>query len=325
MKANEAFRKFFSLNTWRNITLYLLLFCLGTASILALAFYEPWRYLTFARSSDLILPKDPLSYPRLMIIESPHIDVAKHQEPIHPDLPPLYTDLPSDLPKEVTDYIEKRNSYIRQLGDKYTTSSGKNSYNMTINELLPYEYNGKEGFFAYVTSDMRSRLSLFDSSVIEVKKIFKGIPSSNNIASARFLDRFWPYDVSSGASSLWCSCAEVIYQNELSLNSIRVGYQYDDFDIDPFSTMKIINKSTDPKIKTHQKRSGNMLDLIPSFIMVSLPIEVGTFILIAYWWINYITSLILRPLLYLIAFLFLLYLLLSLSQKHKQKKQSHGN
>ena len=67
MKANEVFRKFFSLSTWKNITLYLLLFSLGTASILALAFYEPWRYLNIAHPSDLILPKDPLSYPRLIV------------------------------------------------------------------------------------------------------------------------------------------------------------------------------------------------------------------------------------------------------------------
>jgi len=316
MKANEAFKKFFSLSTWKNITLYLLLFSLGTASILTIISYEPWRYLTITRSSDLILPKDPSDFPRLMIIESPHIDVAKHQIPIHPALPPLYINLPIDLPKEVIDYIEKRNNYIRQLGDKYTTSSGKNPYHMTINELLPYEYNGKEGFFAYVTSDMRSRLSLFDSSVFELKRIFNNVPSSSNIASARFLDRFWPYDVSCGASSLWCSCGEVIYQNELTLHSIRVGYQFDDFDIDPFSTMKIINKSTDPKIKTHLKRSGNMLDLLPWFIIDSIPFDFVT----AYWYINYITSLILRPLLYLIAFLFFLYLLLSLVQKNKQKK-----
>jgi hypothetical protein len=63
MKANEAFKRFFSLPTWKNITLYLLLLSLGTASILALAFYEPWRYLAIARSSDLILPKDPLNIP----------------------------------------------------------------------------------------------------------------------------------------------------------------------------------------------------------------------------------------------------------------------
>jgi hypothetical protein len=72
-----------------------------------------------------------------MIIESPHIDIAKHQTPIHPALPPLYTNLPNDLPKEVIDYVEKRNNYIRQLSDKYANFPNESRNSLIIKSFFP--------------------------------------------------------------------------------------------------------------------------------------------------------------------------------------------
>jgi hypothetical protein len=323
MKANEAFRKFFSLNTWRNITLYLLLFCLGTASILALAFYEPWRYLSIARSSDLILPKDPSNFPRLMIIESPHIDVAKHQEPIHPDLPPLYTNLPSDLPKEVTDYVEKRNSYIRKLSDKYTNSPKESTNTMIIEELLPYEYNGKQSFFAFIMEDKKPRLSLFDVSLNEISIILEQIFNRYNVVSAKFQDRMWGFNTY-GTSALGISCNEVIYKNELTINHIDIGAKYDYFDIPPFNFMKIIHKDTNPRIKIHiPAPKGHMLISANNLIGI-MPIPPLTKIYLSIRFLGSINSILLF-LVAIILTLLLAYIGITLTQKHKQKRQSHDH
>lgn len=320
MKANEAFKKFFSLHTWKNITLYLLLFFLGTSTILALAFYEPWRYLAIARPSDLILPKDPLSYPRLMVIESPNIDIAKHQTPIHPDLPPLYTKLPNNLPKEVKEYVEKRNSYIRQLSDNYLNSQKENPNTMTIEELLPYEYNGKEGFFAFISEDEKPRLSLFDASLNEISMILEHISNRYNVVSAKFQDRMWSFGFY-GTSALGVSCNEVIYKNELTINHIDIGAKYDYFDIPPFNYMKIIHKDTNPTIKIHiPTPKGYMLISVYKLIEI-MPIPPLVKIYLPIRFLGSINS-ILRFLLFTILTLFLAYIGIILAQKHRPRKES---
>jgi hypothetical protein len=322
MKANEAFRKFFSLSTWRNITLYLLLFCLGTASILALAFYEPWRYLTFARSSDLILPKDPSNFPRLMIIESPHIDVAKHQESIHPDLPPLYINLPSDLPKEVTDYVEKRNSYIRQLSDNYANSPKESTNTMIIEELLPYEYNGKQGFFAFISEDKRTRLSLFDTSLKEMAEIDQGSKGVSNFVSSKFQDRVWSFHRSfrMGHSLTTVFFEELIIQNDPIINSFLKGSQYGALEVDPYSIMKITHKNTNPRIKTHIPYPKGYFFSPLIYLHRYFPYTVRNIISDAYWFLFYSINSILRFLVVVVLTLFLALISITLIQKYKQKK-----
>jgi hypothetical protein len=321
MKANKAFRKFFSLSTWRKITLYLLLFCLGTASILTLAFYEPWRYLTFARSSDLILPKDPHSYPRLMIIESPQIDTTKYQALIQSDLPPLYTNLPSDLPKEVIEYVEKRNNYIRQLRNKNTHLSQESTDTMTINELLPYEFNGKEGFFAFIQKERSNEITLFDASFNEIYNIKTPISSNKNIVSTKFQDRFWTFHYSFGSASATVSCKEVIYQNEPTINSLLIGSRYDDFEIDPFSIMKIASKGTNPRIKTHISHPKGYFFYSLTMLYDHLPNPVQEKISFAFYFLFFFFNSILSFLLFTILTLFLSYIVITLAQR----RHSHGN
>ena len=320
MKVNEAFRRFFSLPTWKNITLYLLLFSLGTASILALAFYEPWRYLTIARSSDLILPKDPLNYPSLMIIESPHIDIAKHQTPIHPDLPPLYTKLPNDLPKEVKDCVEKRNSYIRQLSDNYMNSPNESPNTLTIKELLPYEYNGKKGFFAFMQKKRSNEITLFDTSLKEIDKINTPISNNKSVVSTKFQDRFWTFHYSFGSASATVSCKEVIYQKEPITNSLSIGSRYDDFEIDPFSIMKISHKDTNPRIKTHISYPKGYLVYPIYFIHQGLPDAAQEYLSQVFYLIYFGLFAILRFLLFTILTLFLAYIGIILAQR----KRSHA-
>jgi hypothetical protein len=321
MANKDTLKKFFSLNTWRNITLYLLLFCLGTASILALAFYEPWRYLTITRSSDLILPKDPSNFPSLMIIESPHIDAAKHQESIHPDLPPLYTDLPSDLPKEVTDYVEKRNSYIRQLSDKYMNSPNESPNTMIIEELLPYEHKGKEGFFAFISEDKNNRLSLFDASLNETSIILELIFIRYNVVSAKFQDRMWGFNTY-GTSAFGISCNEVIYKNELTINHIDIGAKYDYFDFPPFNFMKIIHKDTNPTIKIHIPTPKGYILFSADKLIDVMPIPSLTKIYLSIRLLGSISQ-ILRFLVVVILTLFLAYIGIILAQKKRPRKEGN--
>jgi len=323
MKANKAFKRFFSLHTWKNITLYLLLFSLGTASILALAFYEPWRYLTIARSSDLILPKDPLNYPSLMIIESPHIDIAKHQTPIHPDLPPLYTKLPSDLPKEVIDYVEKRNSYIHQLSDQYFNSQKESPNTLTIEELLPYEYNGKEGFFAFISEDKYPRLSLFDASLNEITEIDQSSKGVSNFVSAKFQDRVWSFHRSFRMGHSWTTVffEEVIYQNKPTINTFLKGSQYGELEVDPYSIMKITNKNTNPRIKIHIPYPKGYLFSPLIFIHDYFPYAVRNIIQDAYWYLFYSINSILLFLGIIILTLFLAYIGIILVQRKRSHEQ----
>jgi|GEM_PF-831564 len=323
MKVNEAFKRFFSLSTWKNITLYLLLFFLGTASILALAFYEPWRYLTIARSSDLILPKDPLSYPSLMIIESPHIDIAKHQTPIHPDLPPLYTKLPNNLPKEVKDYVEKRNSYIRQLNDKYANSPNESRNSLIMEELLPYQYKGKVGFFAFLSENENKRLSLFDTSLNEITEIDQSPKGDSTIVSAKFQDRVWSFYHGFGNASARVNCEEIIYHQEPIINSFLMGSKYQDIEHTSFSIMKIAHKNTNPRIKTHISYPKGFfffpLFFLHNFMTTSMQANFG----IAYLLLSYSLNSILLFLGIIILTLFLAYIGIILAQrKRSQAKES---
>jgi hypothetical protein len=250
-----------------------------------------------------------------MIIESPHIDIAKHQTPIHPDLPPIYTNLPNDLPKEVIDYVENRNIYIHQLRDKYANSPKERYTTMIIEELLPYEYKGKEGFFAFISEDEKPRLSLFDASLNEIAEIDQYSKGDSTIVSAKFQDRVWSFYHGFGNASAKVNCEEVIYQNDPIINSFLMGSKYQDIEYTSFSIMKITRKGTNPRIKTHISHPKGYFFFPVIFLFDFVPYAVQGNISVAYLFLLYSINSILLFLLFTTLTLFLAYIGIILVQR----------
>ncbi len=253
-----------SLSFFKKATLFFLALLIGSASCIWVILYQPWRYIRVAHSDDIILPKDPFSFTGLFIIEAPELELKNHKEELHPKLPPLYVHLPADLPTEVTQYLENRNTYIRQLYDKhYSPGSIEGadfhpeeitSSQPGIFEIIPFLYDGQDCFFALT----RNEVTLYDTSLNKIQLIDGkrfGLPI---IVSAQFLDRFWSYFSQSGATGGCFYYRAVIYQNEINTHSVLMGCHYD-FELDPFNTMKITKASSDPEMKTHILRPYDIL------------------------------------------------------------------
>lgn len=142
MTLKKTLKKLFSLPTLKKITLYFLLFSIGSVSIIFLTLHQPWRYLKIADPNDIILPKNPSKSPWIFIIEAPKLNLKDYKQELDPNLPPLYVKLPENLPQEVINYLEKRNSYIREFQQRGIKAEKDES----ILEILPFQYQDKEGF-----------------------------------------------------------------------------------------------------------------------------------------------------------------------------------
>ncbi len=307
MKANEAFRKFFTLERFRKITVFLLIFLVCFASYLALAYHEPWRFITTNHPNDLILPKEPQDFPRHLIIEAPELELKNHEEKLHPELPFLYVQLPTDLPKEVIAYLELRNTYIHQLYDRYYSSEAIPTDQPIRGEIIPFIYDGQDCFFALKWNEM----TLYDTSFNKIHVIKEEQFSSPIIVSAKFLDRFWTRYYLGGAVLGSIYFLEVTYQNEINTQSMHHG-DYGDFDIDPYNTMKIINIDTNPEMKVHISGHRGYLFYPIIYLFVFYPP--------AYMFLIFLANHIIRYLLIAILALFLAYIGIILAQKNKQKK-----
>jgi hypothetical protein len=75
MTLKKTLKIIFSLPTLKKITLYLLLFSVGSVSIIFLTLHQPWRYLKIAHPSDIILPKNPSKSPWIFVIEAPKLNL----------------------------------------------------------------------------------------------------------------------------------------------------------------------------------------------------------------------------------------------------------
>jgi hypothetical protein len=227
--------------------------------LLPLAMFQPWRYLKIPHPTDLVLKKDPFKAPKLFIIEAPKLKLDNFKEEIHPNLPPLYVNLPSDLPKEVTDYIEKRNSFIRQLKEKhFTPNPGERSdipYKEPIStqdkiiEVLPFQNPSQEGFIATKKGQNTNEFVLFDFSLNRVEQTILG-PKFRYIVSANHTDRCWIYCGSTGATGIHLFYEQIsLSDGKYASKTYGVGF-YDNFLL-PLKTMKIIHTNTSPEIAVH--------------------------------------------------------------------------
>jgi hypothetical protein len=151
-----------SFSVFVKFTLFLLLLSIISVSILALSIHQPWRFLKILKRDELLLPKDPFSMPDLYIIEAANLELDKYAQRWGTNLPPLYVNLPKSLPKEVLDYLEKRNSYIRKMYDLNLMPEETLLYT----QVLPFIYQNQEGI-VYLMVDRQTKsgqLALYDSS-----------------------------------------------------------------------------------------------------------------------------------------------------------------
>jgi hypothetical protein len=294
MKANEAFKKFFSLGALKRATIYLFTLMILSVLLLPLALFQPWRYLNIAHPSDLILPKDPMKTPKLIIIEAPKLKLEDHKEELHPKLPPLYTKLPSDLPKEVQDYIEKRNALVLKLKEDYissnTTEASDSAFKKLIAdenkiiELLPFQNSSQEGFIATKKGQNTNEFIIFDSSFNIVEQTILG-PKFRYIVSANHMDRCWIYCGSTGATGIHLFYEQISFSDGKYASKVRgVGF-YDNF-LFPLATMKIIHPDTNPEMAVHIK-SPTYGESIISFVTAGF-FSIGLLVLL----LLYIISLV---------------------------------
>ena len=235
------------MTTLKRITLTLFIVILSITSSLILLRYQPWRYLKILRQDEVLLHKDPFTSPGLFIVEAPDLDLTLHVEYLSNDLPFLYTNLPKDLPKEVTLYLEQRNDLIRDISmnDKIMTTHKE------IIHVFPFQHQDQKGFILVTKiSHYDCLVSLYDTSFNfvtskEINKIWK------TVISANFTDRFWFSYVYAGATGGCHYFSSVFYRNDQFVtSSVSIGCSYD-FEVDPYNTMKIINVSSNPELKTH--------------------------------------------------------------------------
>jgi hypothetical protein len=274
MTLKKTLKKLFSLPTLKKITLYFLLFSIGSVSIIFLTLHQPWRYLKIADPNDIILPKNPSKSPWIFIIEAPKLNLKDYKQELDPNLPPLYVKLPENLPQEVINYLEKRNSYIREFQQRGIKAEKDES----ILEILPFQYQDKEGFvlatFVLATSGTmhNAKLHLYDQSF---KQIISDTTSALRgfVLSVNFPDRIW-YKYSQGGATGGCLYFDTFRytDNQPSSNPKCIGCSYD-FETDPYNTMKIINAHTNPELKTHIMRPYDLAEftaygnhIIPDFV-----------------------------------------------------------
>lgn len=267
MTLKKTLKKVFSLPTLKNITLYFLLFSVCSVSIIFLTLHQPWRYLKIPHPSDIILPKNPSKSPWIFVIEAPKLNLKDYQQELDPNLPSLYVNLPEDIPQELSSYLEKRNAYIREFQQRSIKAEKDESFV----EILPFQYQDKEGFIL-ATRGTIHKLQLYDQSF---KLITQDTASflSGFVISVNFPDRIW-YKYSQGGATGGCLYYDVFRytDNHLSSNPVCIGCSYD-FETDPYNTMKIINAQTNPELKTHIMRPYDLAEftaynnhIIPYFI-----------------------------------------------------------
>jgi hypothetical protein len=265
MKANEAFRKIHSLGVFSKITLFLLLLSIISTSTLALSIHQPLRFLKIPRRDELLLPKDPFSMPDLYIIEAANLDLDKYAQRWGTNLPPLYVNLPKSLPKEVLDYLEKRNNYIRKIYDLNLMPEETLLYT----QVLPFLYHNQEGI-AYLAVERHTKssyITLYDSSfnliVSEARGAFASV-----IVSAKHQDRFWyRFDMNAATGGYFYYIHSSYKMDSMNYAMEYIGGTYDDmlrfsvgfwvFELEPFNRMKITNVSTNPEMKIHFQKPVN--------------------------------------------------------------------
>lgn len=203
--------------------------------------------------------------PDLYIIEAANLDLDKYAQRWGTNLPPLYVNLPKSLPKEVLDYLEKRNSYIRKMYDLNLMPEETLLYT----QVLPFIYQNQEGivYLAVERHTNRSYLSLYDSSfnliVSEASGAFASV-----IVSAKHQDRFWyRFDMNAATGGYFYYIRSNYEVDSMNYTKEYIGGTYDDmlwfmvgfwvFELEPFNRMKITNVSTNPEMKIHFQKPVN--------------------------------------------------------------------
>jgi hypothetical protein len=267
--------------------------------------------------------------PKLIIIEAPKLKLENHKEELHPKLPPLYTKLPSDLPKEVQDYIEKRNALVLKLKEDYissnTTEASDSAFKKLIAdenkiiELLPFQNSSQEGFIATKKGQNTNEFIIFDSSFNIVEQTILG-PKFRYIVSANHMDRCWIYCGSTGATGIHLFYEQISFSDGKYASKVYgVGF-YDNF-LFPLATMKIIHKDTNPTIKIHiPTPKGHML--ISAYDLIGImPIPPLVKISFSIRFLGSINSILLFLGIIILA-LFLAYIGIILAQKHTPRKET---
>ncbi|HOI24783.1 MAG TPA: hypothetical protein PK581_04240 [Caldisericia bacterium] len=232
-----------------------LLMILFVLSVLMVQFisYQPLRYLKKAHADEIVLPKNPFKAPKLFIIEAPTLKLENYEKVLHPDLPPLYINLPTNTSKEVLEFLEKRNSYIHQLNDNNSISHfsskspGDNTFKIT--EVIPIQHDGQDGFIGTSDKAINNGSTIYFDSELNYFEIENG-KTFRTIISVKFPDRSWFLSANIGGSGASFFYKKITYGGSFNTTYLYVS-QDENFSIDPFKTMKIIHPNTNPEMVVH--------------------------------------------------------------------------
>ncbi|MDD4757232.1 MAG: hypothetical protein PHG29_14235, partial [Prolixibacteraceae bacterium] len=179
--------------------------------------------------------------------EEPSLDLRPYSTKKYSILPPFYV-TSKGISSEIQQYLEKRNEYLQKFADKYLYINEENEEALhppfdqcrDIDEILPFTYKNIDTTF--VVSEEMAMVNP-DMEVLEINpgnRFQMGV-----IASVQYTDRFWNLYARAGATGGYVYFDVVNQDYFTDKTTYFLGGNYD-YDLDPFSIMKIVNVDSYP-------------------------------------------------------------------------------
>ena len=264
-----------------------LVYFVGVWFFLFLLFqYGPRQRFGPFQSNELDLFQGNISQD-LLFIDAPGLDLKPYQLEMYPFLPPLYMDLPSEVPYPVQVFLEKRNQLIHQFAKNFLSQANYAECLFLppfekiqmIREIIPCQYNQREAV-AILSDD----IILLDQSfeLLSYPHDMQGSYSYNyhgHIISAKFPDRFWKQYSIGDSGGIKAYLQQIQLNPKIQSSDVLLIGDSTSANI-PFKSIKAIQIHSDPQLKIdHRSLTGTILyaGILSLWVM-------------AMWWLIQITQ-----------------------------------
>jgi len=171
-------------------------------------------------------------------------------------------------PKEVNSYLEKIEKYTKEYEAKLFPEIKK------INRILPVSSEGKERILILGGSEEYNGLFMFDTQHKLLHKNAFCCSTSQWFVSANFTDRLWAQDGCPASFGFFHMFEISILGDKIDVKNFGYGIK------DEYSTYKIINHQTNPRMILYRKAYVPLLNWILYFLLFeALILVLGLFLI----------------------------------------------